>query len=342
MFISSTHTPSPLVFLHNYLEESLSTFLLKNIENLKDAGYGILLVEMNDDMTLEMHHQLTQGISSNQGRVSGIGSFLSKDALYTKAQKLGVDVRFIDPEPFMVSTERSAYNQALVVELLATGLSTLQAHTIINTTLSKSTDERDEVMAQRLIRAYRAEKKSGRNRGIIAIAGCMHRHFASIISRHIPDAHVIAFGDKREVSEGMQNCTLIEKNIWEKAILHGNTKDFYSSPVRSINAADYSDEYGFEKFESEFRLRSEVAVERADSSAVMRVLQKVHPEIQFARNDRFVISAEISVADDEARNLLAGNLPLQPTIIEKQSQKTLRFSGINLPPQVQRIASYLG
>lgn len=206
--------------------------------------------------------------------------------------------------------------------------------------MMQSTNARGETMSQKFIRTYQAEVNSGRNQGIIAIAGFMHRHFAAMVSHHIPSSHVIAFSDKNEALQALECSTLIEKNIWKKAAVHGNTTDFYYSPVRAINAADYSGDYGFEKFEAEFALRSQVAVENPDSAALMGILQKVHPEIQFTRNNRFIVSAEISVVADEAGSLLESSLPLQPTVIANHGLKTLRFSGINLPPQAQLIASW--
>lgn len=77
--------------------------MLKNLESLKEAGYNILLVEMNDNISVSMHHQITEKMTSNPMNIDVTEGFCWMDQLYSKAQQLGMEVRFIDPEPFILS-----------------------------------------------------------------------------------------------------------------------------------------------------------------------------------------------------------------------------------------------
>ena len=92
--------PAPLTCLYFYLEQTTPSFLANNLKNFKDSGYGVLMIELNSDLSIELFLKMSDYRAKNlpQDRMTETSKALA--TLIQTARQHKFEIQFIDPQSF--------------------------------------------------------------------------------------------------------------------------------------------------------------------------------------------------------------------------------------------------
>lgn len=324
----------PLVFMDNHGKPELDIFLKNNLRSFKDAGYGILFLELNYDLTFNQFSRFNHIISTSLDLPQDIRqNAFHKQNLLDEAKKLGFSIYFADSQTFEEADRMSqkAYNNFSLPHE-RTGF------------LMSETNKRSKSMAYNLVSCYARYNnilhRDSAGPGIIAIAGFMHREFPVTIERFLPQSTTIVFGDRSKATI-IDECSP-EERVWSE-VLHGIT-NYYSSAIIVLHPSRYHDEQAFENFRTDIPFSKEERTIAADEELTTSAsyLQEVYPKMTFKWNTiTHRLSGEVSLDPEVVRAIFKRGVPIQPLLLKPQGhQLALRFSGINLEANARKIQAW--